>query len=77
MAIFDSKNEKAFEKIVKDYGLDDIKKEDLELVFNNSSIFASGGINALFAQNWLMIKQLDRLNKNIEKLIDKENSWFI
>ena len=37
-------------------------------------MFASGGINALFAQNWLMIKQLDRLNKNIEKLIDKENS---
>ncbi len=72
MAIFDSKNEKAFEKIVKDYGLDDIKKEDLELVFNNSSIFASGGINALFAQNWLIIKHLDRLNKNIEKLLEKD-----
>lgn len=74
MAIFDRKNEKAFEQIVNYYELEEIKKEDLELIFNNSTMFASGGINGLFAQNWLMIKQLDRLNKNIEKLIDKENS---
>lgn len=74
MAIFDRKNEKAFEQIVDYYELEEIKKEDLELIFNNSTMFASGGINALFAQNRLMIKQLDRLNKNIEKLIDKENS---
>ena len=74
MAIFDRKNEKAFEQIVDYYELEEIKKEDLELIFNNSTMFASGGINSLFAQNWLMIKQLDRLNKNIEKLIDKENS---
>lgn len=77
MAIFDRKNEKAFEQIVDYYELEEIKKEDLDLIFNNSTMFSSGGINALFAQNWLMIKQLDRLNKNIEKLIDKENSWFI
>lgn len=77
MAIFDRKNEKAFEQIVDYYELEEIKKDDLDLIFNNSTMFASGGINALFAQNWLMIKQLDRLNKNIEKLIDKENSWFI
>lgn len=77
MAIFDRKNKKAFEQIVDYYELEEIKKEDLELIFNNSTMFASGGINALFAQNRLMIKQLDRLNKNIEKLIDKENSWFI
>lgn len=74
MAIFDRKNKKAFEQIVDYYELEEIKKEDLELIFNNSTMFASGGINALFAQNRLMIKQLDRLNKNIEKLIDKENS---
>lgn len=74
MAIFDRKNEKAFEQIVDYYELEEIKKEDLDLIFNNSTMFASGGINSLFAQNWLMIKQLDRLNKNIEKLIDKENS---
>lgn len=74
MAIFDRKNEKAFEQIVDYYELEEIKKEDLELIFNNSTMFASGGINALFAQNLLMIKQLDRINKNIEKLIDKENS---
>lgn len=73
MAIFDRKNEKAFEKIVEYYGLEDIKKEDLELISENSSIFASGGINGLFAQNWLMIKQLDRLNKNIEKLLEKNS----
>ncbi len=36
-------------------------------------MFASGGINGLFAQNWLMIKQLDRLNKNIEKLLEKNS----
>lgn len=74
MAIFDRKNEKAFEQIVDYYQLEEIKKEDLDLIFNNSTMFANGGINALFAQNRLMIKQLDRLNKNIEKLIDKENS---
>lgn len=73
MAIFDRKNEKAFEKIVEYYGLEDIKKEDLELISDNSSMFASGGINGLFAQNWLMIKQLDRLNKNIEKLLEKNS----
>lgn len=73
MAIFDRKNEKGFEKLVDYYGLEDIKKEDLELISENSSMFASGGINGLFAQNWLMIKQLDRLNKNIEKLIEDKN----
>ena len=72
MAIFDRRNEKAFEQIVDYYDLKDIKKEDLEMIFNNSSMFASGGINGLFAQNWLMIKQLDRLNKNIEKLLEKD-----
>ena len=73
MAIFDRKNEKAFEKLVEYYGLEDIKKADLELISENSSMFASGGINGLFAQNWLMIKQLDRLNKNIEKLLEKNS----
>ncbi|MDU7163283.1 MAG: hypothetical protein E6296_01900 [Anaerococcus vaginalis] len=72
MAIFDRKNEKGFEQIVDYYDLKDLKKEDLEIIFNNSSMFASGGINALFAQNWLMIKGLDRLNKNIEKLLEKD-----
>ena len=73
MAIFDRKNEKAFEQIVNYYELEDIKKEDLEIIFNNSSMFSGGGINGLYAQNWLMIKQLDRLNKNIEKLIEDKN----
>ena len=54
------------------YKLEDIEKEDLETIFNNSANFASGGINALIAQNWLMIKGLDRLNKNIEKLLEKD-----
>lgn len=72
MAIFDRKNEKGFEKLVEYYGLEDIKKEDLEIIFNNSSVLSGGGINGLYAQNWLMIKQLDRLNKNIEKLLEKD-----
>lgn len=72
MAIFDRKNEKTFEKIVKEYELEDLKKEDLELILNNSSMVSSGGINGLYVQNWLMIKQLDRLNKNIEKLIENK-----
>ena len=54
------------------------KKEDLIASAKNVAIFDT--IASLMAvsythlQNWLMIKQLDRLNKNIEKLIDKENS---
>ena len=44
MAIFDRKNEKAFEQIVDYYELEEIKKEDLDLIFNNSTMFASGGI---------------------------------
>lgn len=73
MAIFDRKNEKAFEQMLDYYKLEDIEKEDLDLILNNSSVFASGGINALFAQNWLIIKGLDRLNKNIEKLLEKNS----
>lgn len=73
MAIFDRKNEKAFEKIVEDYDLKDLKKEDLELIFDNSALIASGGVYGVYAQNWIMIKQLDRLNKNIEKLIEDKN----
>lgn len=72
MAIFDRKNEKGFEQMVDFYDLKDLKKEDLEIIFNNSANFASGGINAIIAQNWLMIKGLDRLNKNIEKLLEKD-----
>lgn len=48
MAIFDRKNEKTFEKIVKEYELEDLKKEDLELILNNSSMVSSGGINGLY-----------------------------
>jgi hypothetical protein len=28
-------------------------------------------LSALVEQNWMIIRQLSRLNKNIEKLIDK------
>lgn len=71
MALFDKKNEKKFEQIVKEYNLEDLNREDLEVLYENSAIAGSGGINALFVQNYIIMRQLDRLNKNIEKLMEK------
>lgn len=70
MAIFDKNNEEIFEKTVKEYGLEDLNKEDLEILYNNS-IDSKGGIQGIVLQNYILMRQLDRLNKNIEKLLEK------
>ncbi|MSS77952.1 hypothetical protein FYJ26_05905 [Anaerococcus sp. WCA-380-WT-2B] len=63
-------NDKVFEQVLKDYGLEDLNKEDLEIFYNNS-IDSKGGIQGIVLQNYIMIRQLDRLSKNIEKLLEK------
>ena len=72
MSLFDKKDEKKYEQIVEDFNLEDLNKDDLEVLLNNSNIAASGGLNALFVQNYIIMRQLDRLNKNIEQLMKKQ-----
>lgn len=70
MAIFEKNNDKVFEQVLKDYGLEDLNKEDLEILYNNS-VDSKGGIQGIVLQNYILMRQLDRLNKNIEKLLEK------
>ena len=39
---------------------------------NNVDTVKMHDLNAIVCQNWLIIKQLDRLNSNIEKLLSKQ-----
>lgn len=70
MAIFEKNNDKVFEQVLKDYGLEDLNKEALEILYNNS-VDSKGGIQGIVLQNYILMRQLDRLNKNIEKLLEK------
>ncbi|KAA9241023.1 MULTISPECIES: hypothetical protein [Aerococcus] len=71
MSLFDKKDEKKYEKLVEDFNLEDLNKDDLEVLLNNSDA-ASGGLSALHVQNYIIMRQLDRLNKNIEQLMEKQ-----
>lgn len=40
---------------------------------NGADTVKTSDLNAIVCQNWLIIKQLDRLNSNIEKLLNKND----
>ncbi|KAA9292210.1 hypothetical protein QP168_03665 [Aerococcus urinae] len=71
MALFDKNDEKKYEEIVEDFDLEGLNKDDLKVLLNNSNEAASGGVSALVVQNYIIMRQLDRLNKNIEQLMKK------
>ncbi|MHA6602869.1 hypothetical protein ACX4ZB_01730 [Aerococcus urinae] len=72
MALFDKNDEKKYEKIVEDFNLEDLNQDDLEILLNHSNEASSSGLSALVVQNYIIMRQLDRLNKNIEQLMKKQ-----
>lgn len=66
----DDKSNKKIEKFIENYGLEDLNAEDLKILTDN--IKEMGGLRGMMIQNYIIIRQLDRLNNNLERLKGQE-----
>lgn len=68
----DEKDLVVLKRIASDLAANNLFKAGLALTFAKAEEQAKVGyLSALVEQNWLIIRQLSRLNKNIEELKDK------
>lgn len=73
MALFGEKKSKEEKSIdfAKKHHLDELLDEEDLLLLNRLNYFTDGNLQGLnIDQNYLIIRQLAKLNKNMEKLID-------
>ena len=59
------------QKFIERYKLEDFDEEEIEDMYKTYKVTRFSGIQELIDQNWIIIKQLNRLNKNIEELKKK------
>lgn len=59
------------QKFIERYRLDDFDEEDIEDMYKTYKATRFSGMQGLIEQNWMIITQLNRLNKNIEELKNK------
>lgn len=59
------------QKFIERYRLEDFDEEEIEYMYKTYKVTRFSGIQGLVDQNWIIIKQLNRLNKNIEELKKK------
>ena len=59
------------QKFIERYRLEDFGEEEVEDMYKTYKITRFSGIQGLVDQNWIIIKELNRLNKNIEELKKK------
>lgn len=77
MAIFgqnktpEEKHDEKLQQFIKEYELEDLDRKSTEEIFQASDVTTKSYFSALVKQNVIMIKQLNKLNENIEKLLDK------
>lgn len=92
MQKIEQKQNDKLQKLMNRYHLEDLDKEDLQLLENITSDLAGNGLgkagmifsfakteeiakvtylSALVEQNWMIIRQLAKLNKNLENLNNK------
>lgn len=59
------------QKFIERYKLEDFDEEEIEDMYKTYKATRFSGIQGLVDQNWIIIKELRRLNKNIEELKKK------
>ena len=59
------------QKFIERYRLDDFDEEDIEDMYKTYKVTRFSGMQGLIDQNWMIITQLNRFNKNIEELKKK------
>lgn len=59
------------QKFIERYKLEDFDEEEIEDMYKTYKTTRFSGIQGLVEQNWMIITQLNRLNKNIEELKKK------
>lgn len=67
----EEKHDEKLQKFIKEYELEDLDEDSAEEIFQASEVMTKSYFSALVKQNVIMIKQLNKLNENIEKLLDK------
>lgn len=60
------------QKFIERYKLEDFDEEEIEDMYKTYKVTRFSGIQGLIDQNWIIIKELNRLNKNIEELKKKQ-----
>lgn len=69
-----AKEEKEVEnlqKFIERYGLEDFDEEEIQDMYKTYKVTRFSGMQGLVDQNWIIIKELNRLNKNLEELKNK------
>ena len=69
-----AKKEKKVEdlqKFIERYKLGDFDEEEIEDMYKTYKATRFSGMQGLIEQNWMIIMQLNRLNKNLEELKKK------
>lgn len=59
------------QKFIERYKLGDFDEEEIEDMYKTYKQARFSGMQGLIEQNWMIITQLNRLNKNIEELKKK------
>lgn len=59
------------QKFIERYKLGDFDEEEKEDMYKTYKATRFSGMQGLLDQNWIIITQLNRLNKNIEELKNK------
>lgn len=59
------------QKFIERYKLGAFDEEEVEDMYKTYKVTRFSGIQGLVDQNWMIIRQLSRLNKNIEELKNK------
>lgn len=67
----EEKHDEKLQQFIKEYKLEDFDKKSAEEIFEASEVMTKSYFSTLVKQNVIMIKQLNKLNENIEKLLDK------
>lgn len=67
----EEKHDEKLQQFIKEYDLEDLDEDSAEEIFQASEVMTKSYFSALVKQNVIIIKQLNKLNENIEKLLDK------
>lgn len=59
------------QKLIERYKLEDFDEEEIEDMYKTYKVTRFSGMQGLIEQNWIIIKELNRLNKNLEELKKK------
>lgn len=59
------------QKFIERYRLEDFDEEEIEDMYKTYKATRFSGMQRLIEQNWMIITQLNRLNKNLEELKKK------